>query len=1457
MPTALPPIPEESFDQHNQDQFAQTAAAHQAQMDAARQQQDQAAQQEFARTADAQLGAIRSQQEQADARRAFYDTSDDHRAQVAQARAPQAPAMPGGADSGGAPGAQLTPRGDPLQRVYADARAAGLDDDAARAAVAVAQTEQGYAGAQGDRARGGSRGTFQFFFGGGMGNEYARQRGISAQQADAELATDPHSGNRWALAGYLGDALRAGQAKGLSGADLATYAQQFGQRSVRPELAGQGYQAAQDALGASPGGAGGDRAATASPDTEAVSRGLQPRFGAAGASPERSAIRQRAEEYVGTPYLWGGADKQGIDCSAFISRAWGTARQTTDTLGSVADPIPKEELTPGDALNLTTAQDPRGYGHVRMFDGWADAARTQRYVYESSTATGGVARRVIPYDAAYTPMRLRGLGAGDPTAYQVAMHERAPPVVAEQATPSRPTTVPIQPEEMLEEPVSEPFARRVAEVRRPVTLEDVGSSAGEPIQTPNRWHRVGEAIRDALSGAPWNRPEPPTPADVGAAEGDRPPGEFDLPSDFRASERIARAAPPPADADIVQRGLYAGGQFLLDRAEEARRNERILGETRLTDLGDAAATRRALEAAEGTTLALSGEPVVGPSGEALGAAAREVARLRLDKIPEAARATVLEAAQRGDFWRPQRRYVISDAEAERMADELGRTIDEVVAGGRMGRAYNTEELRALKNAVTGQALRVDDLKLTVEALGDAATPALRQTLAQEQSKLLALSRIFEGGRAEAGRAMRVFLTDSRGRLLRARGPQYTSVSTVPTRAAPELEGGVVQARTEGPPEHRLGVREAGPAAPELGPAVVQSRIEGPPAFASGTRDPGTAAAPLGTAADVRVPTPARQIALPGAQEVPTVGRSTNLLGETTEVGATPTPSWYDRWQTLRFAGMLSSTVGQLVNVLSTGVNTLADPAMKLGQVGLDVAASRLTGAPRERYLAEVGPQTRSLLAGILTGAKKIPHIMRTGIDPETAAALEVPHGGLRSGSARLDTAVETPLRALSAADAMWCTGATAGHAAALATRQAIKEGLTGAERAARVDYILSNLHEFKGIADEAGHLGARAVFQEHRGEADAAIKLLKGTPARYVSDILLPFIRIPYNIAAQGAGMTPAGFAGAIRAAKTGQRGEAIDRAVRAGVGTGALTYGLSLAAGGYLTPAMPDDPAERSTRPDGWKPDSLRIPAGDGAVYIPRQMLGPVAMPLAVAAALGDMLKRGQAGADPEKLAWRSASAIGKYVGDQAFLQGLRALPDIIDEPERYFERFSEQYARSQMPFSALQQQVDQFLGRAPRDPKGALEGFLAASPLTSGLVEPRRTALGAEREQPSGWKAFVAGTRVGVERDEPVLGAYREAGVSLPPGPASVLGHALTPEEQRRVGLRAGELIRERTAEWATDPEFRALGADERADILRRARDQAREDAGVEVLDPLSGEELARRREQMIRRGNPLVRP
>jgi cell wall-associated NlpC family hydrolase len=125
----------------------------------------------------------------------------------------------------------------------------------------------------------------------------------------------------------------------------------------------------------------------------------------------RAAIVQRAESLLGVPYVWGGDAVAGMDCSAYVSRVWGVSRQTTDTLHKVADPIAKGELRTGDALNLPTWKDPSRHGHVRLFDRWADGAKTKMWVYEETADPGRSVHRVIPYDGRYEPMRLRGLPA--------------------------------------------------------------------------------------------------------------------------------------------------------------------------------------------------------------------------------------------------------------------------------------------------------------------------------------------------------------------------------------------------------------------------------------------------------------------------------------------------------------------------------------------------------------------------------------------------------------------------------------------------------------------------------------------------------------------------------------------------------------------------------------------------------------------------------------------------------------------------------------------------------------------------------------------------------------------------------------------------------------------------------------------------------------------------------------
>lgn len=127
-----------------------------------------------------------------------------------------------------------------LQRIHQIAREAGLDDEGARVAVAIARTEGGLEGAVGDNGQ--SFGPFQFHTGGVL-PAYAKARGLSVAQAGQQARTNIEDAARWALSGYLGQAIREGMRQGIQGPELATYAQRTGQRSQKPELAGRNYQA--------------------------------------------------------------------------------------------------------------------------------------------------------------------------------------------------------------------------------------------------------------------------------------------------------------------------------------------------------------------------------------------------------------------------------------------------------------------------------------------------------------------------------------------------------------------------------------------------------------------------------------------------------------------------------------------------------------------------------------------------------------------------------------------------------------------------------------------------------------------------------------------------------------------------------------------------------------------------------------------------------------------------------------------------------------------------------------------------------------------------------------------------------------------------------------------------------------------------------------------------------------
>lgn len=121
----------------------------------------------------------------------------------------------------------------------------------------------------------------------------------------------------------------------------------------------------------------------------------------------RARILENAARYDGVPYVWGGDSPTGLDCSAYVSRCWEVPRRGTDTLGEFYDAITKDQLRPGDAMNLVTTRDPDGSGHIRLFEKWANADRSRVWVWEETMGVtpGRVVHREIAYDPRYQPVR--------------------------------------------------------------------------------------------------------------------------------------------------------------------------------------------------------------------------------------------------------------------------------------------------------------------------------------------------------------------------------------------------------------------------------------------------------------------------------------------------------------------------------------------------------------------------------------------------------------------------------------------------------------------------------------------------------------------------------------------------------------------------------------------------------------------------------------------------------------------------------------------------------------------------------------------------------------------------------------------------------------------------------------------------------------------------------------------
>lgn len=564
-------------------------------------------------------------------------------------------------------------------------------------------------------------------------------------------------------------------------------------------------------------------------------------------------------------------------------------------------------------------------------------------------------------------------------------------------------------------------------------------------------------------------------------------------------------------------------------------------------------------------------------------------------------------------------------------------------------------------------------------------------------------------------------------------------------------------------------------------------------------------------------------------------------------------NWYDRIAILRYASMLSSTATHAAQAAGSGIQLGTSALAHPFAVGADILASAATGDERTRYMAELPAMLQGGVYGLKGGIKDAAEILRSGINPAEGSR-NIERGVTSFGiNPVVDAAAEMPLRALEAGDAIFRGTARSGYARGLATRQAIREGFDGAARGARVDEIMRNLDDYPSLMEEATNAAKRVVLQEQRGgiQKITAGRGLQG----FLQSMVMPFVRTPYNVAAQGLGMTPAGVVGVIEAAARGERGEAVDRVGRMMVGTGIMGGGLALAANGHLTGAMPRDASERSVLPPGWQPYSLKLnlPGKQDPVYIKYSNLGPVGVPLALAAVTQDTILAGKY-VNPSDVVGRFVGGMGRFMIDSTMMQGMANVMDAIDDSEHKGENFLEGVVQQFVPYAALGRQIDRALGTSPRDVHGVMDSIFAQYPGLSGLVDERLDALGRPvKETQTGIGQFISPARYAFETDDPVLRELRMADVGIGQAPKAFRGIALTPEEQREFQRIAGEYITRQMPSVQAVKGYANQTPTQRQELLRRLVEVARTNAGGQIVRRFTPDEIRNRIAQERERTAP----
>jgi hypothetical protein len=377
----------------------------------------------------------------------------------------------------------------------------------------------------------------------------------------------------------------------------------------------------------------------------------------------------------------------------------------------------------------------------------------------------------------------------------------------------------------------------------------------------------------------------------------------------------------------------------------------------------------------------------------------------------------------------------------------------------------------------------------------------------------------------------------------------------------------------------------------------------------------------------------------------------------------------------RYANLLSSPKTHIVNITSNWLQAgILRPADRTMAAMWDGVSSKFTGKEREHFA--------SLPAYFKGQAAALPKAWKAAVDAFTGKA-PMTHLDMQRSSAasRLPPGLRHISRFLEAQDKFFMTVIEGGEYAALADG-ARKAGQTinEVEIAKRAEAVAKELTFRKPLdpKNETGQGHILSVVDRFSGGMQAFLDTKVGNtrPGRWV----VPFIQTPMNILKQGLEHTPMGYA---------TMWGATDKATQAAKATtGSLVFmgaGM-LAMQDRTTWGVPKGEKDKQAFLATKQPYSVKL----GDTWVSYQRLGPLAFPIALAAAMKHYSEDAPTadGFDADAIA-KGVAAMIPFFGRQSYMEQIGNLMDAVTSEQPVSADVIANFPKQLIPLVSLQRWI------------------------------------------------------------------------------------------------------------------------------------------------------------------------